>query len=257
MTRRARFGLVAGLLVVGFAACGGSAPAAGPSTTASAVVGDGAGTGVDRPAITASGVGRASGPPDSMVVSFNVHTDAASAAETMDQTSLRTEQLLTTAREQGVADEDLRTTSVNVYPRFDNAGRRVVGYSSDNSFTITYRDLATAGGLLDQLVGVGGDFLQVQGLFLQLDDPTAVLEEARADAVARAQAQAQQLADAAGVELGPVRRIVEVPVGSSGFQDDGVLAGAGAPARDVAVSVPIAGGGQEVTVQVQLVYDVG
>jgi uncharacterized protein YggE len=213
---------------------------------------------LDRPTIAATGIGRASGPPDTLAVSLTVHTDAPSAAETLDTTSLRTQQLLDTARGQGVAEEDLRTTNVYVYPRYNDTGTRIVGYSADNSFTIRYRDLEAAGGLLDALVGVGGDFVRVDGVDLELDDPTALQDDARDDAVDRAMAQAAQLADAAGVELGDVRRVLEVPVGTTieDLQALGAVGGAASFQRDAAVAVPIAEGGREVTVQVVVLYDI-
>lgn len=211
----------------------------------------------ERPAITATGVGRATGVPDTLVVTLNVRTDGDSAAETMDEASLRTRQLLDAARGQGVADEDLQTTHVSLFPRFDDDGNRIVGYSADQTFTVRYRDLDTAGAKLDELLGVGGDHVRVHGVSLLLDDDTEVLEEARADAVERARAQAEQLAEAAGVDLGGVRSIREV-TGQQPFPFAGESFGAGrsAAALDAAVDVPLAPGSQELTVQVEVVYEI-
>lgn len=247
------------LALGGLGACGGDSGAEQPAAaTTSGDVTTGEGIGVDRPVITATGVGTASGPPDALVVSLNVHTEGATAAETMDTASLVATQIQATVRAQGVADDDLQTTNVSVFPRYDAQGRRVIGYSADNAFTVRYLDLVTAGAKLDELVGQGGDSLQVQGVSLDVDDPTALLADARADAVERAAAQAEQLAAAAGVELGSVRTIVEVPVGS-GFGADGLGRAEATAAFDssLQVAVPIAAGGQEVTVQVRVVYDLG
>ena len=76
---------------------------------------------------------------------------------------------------------------------------------------------------------------------------------ARKQAVTRAKEQAQQLADAAGVDLGPLRSITEASnVPGPVFADAGGGAGlaAGAPA-------PLEPGTQELTVDVQVVYDIG
>jgi uncharacterized protein YggE len=255
MTRRHLIRAGAVLLAIsGAAACGSDDPATPAAGAPEGGEVTGEGIGADRPVITATGVGRASAPPDALVVSLNVHTEGASAAETLDTASLITTQLQATARAQGVAEEDLQTTNVSVFPRFDPQGRRIVGYSADNSFRIRYVDLATAGARLDELVGQGGDSLQVQGVALEIDDPTALLAEARTDAVERASTQAEQLAAAAGVELGAVRTIVEVPVGTT-FPDIGERAATTAFDEGLQVAVPIAAGGQEVTVQVQVVYD--
>jgi len=243
------------LLAATVAGCGDGGGGGGDAATRSAA----ATVAPEEPAdhtVSAIGVGRASAPPDTMVVSLSIHTEGASAAETMDTTSLRTRQLIDTARRQGVAEEDLQTTNVSVYPRYNQTGTRVIGYGADNSFTVRYRDLATAGGLLDELVGVGGDFLAVQGLSLEIDDTTAVLEEARADAVARARDQGRQLADAAEVELGAVLSVTEVPVGTT-VEEAQAFAGAARAASDAAVPVPVAGGSLEFSVQVLVVFDIG
>jgi uncharacterized protein YggE len=211
-----------------------------------------------RPTLEAMGLGRASAPPDTMVVTLNIRTDGESAAATMDEASLRAQQLLDTARAQGVAAEDLQTTNVSVFPRFDEDGRRIVGYSADNTFTVRYRDLSTAGRLLDELFGTGGDFVRLYDVSLLLDDRTSVLAEARSDAVERARAQAEQLAESAGVELGEVLRVSEVPFGIPlGGGDMSAFAAGRAAAQDAAVPVPIAPGSQEVAVQVTVEYAIG
>jgi len=91
------------LAIGGLAACGDGEPAPGPTAGVDEATTSGEGIGVDRPVVTAVGVGRASGPPDVLVVSLNVHTEGASAAEAMDTTSLVVTQLQATVREQGVA----------------------------------------------------------------------------------------------------------------------------------------------------------
>ena len=248
-----RFALGAGVSVLAVVA-GSCSDGDGDSSAPPVQIVSDEGIGVDRPSLTAAGTGRATGAPDTMVVSLAIHTEAASAAATLDENNLRTQQVLDTARSQGVGDADLQTTSVNVYPRFNQFGTRVIGYTADNAFAVRYRDLDTAGGLLDGLVGVGGDHLRVLGLRLEIDDPTSILADARADAVARASDQAEQLARSAGIELGDIRTITEVrPASSRELLDEQAF---GRVALDVGTSVPIEGGSQELTVQVEVVYDI-
>jgi uncharacterized protein YggE len=251
-TRRLAFGTGFVVAAVVLGGCGGGGDGDGANAPVQIVSDEG--IGIDRPALTAAGTGRASAAPDTLVVALAIHTEGATAAETLDVNNLRTQQLLDTARSQGVADADLQTMSVNLYPRFNQFGTRVIGFTADNSFTVRYRDLETAGGLLDGLVGVGADAVRVLGLTLEIDDPTDLLAEARADAVERAAAQAEQLAQSAGVELGDIRTITEVRPASSREFDEALEFGRFA--GDVATSVPIEGGSQEMTVQVEVVYDI-
>jgi uncharacterized protein YggE len=146
---------------------------------------------------------------------------------------------------------------VSVGPRYNNSNPpRIVGYNADNSFTAKLRDLTKAGAQIDALVGVGGDALQVQGIGYSINDSTELLAQARADAVKRASAQAHQMADAAGVKLGGVRSISEIPPPSgyplNQFQtaDRSALGGG-------ATAVPLAAGSQELTLTVTVVFDIG
>ncbi|MEY2569800.1 MAG: hypothetical protein QOE63_150 [Acidimicrobiaceae bacterium] len=70
--------LAASLLFLG-AACGGGTPASAQASSS-----DGAAA---PPSITAQGVGRVTGVPDVLTVSFDVHTDGDSANQTLQDNS--------------------------------------------------------------------------------------------------------------------------------------------------------------------------
>src|SRR5439155_24731186 len=132
-----------------------------------------------------------------------LHTEGASAQDTLADNSARTQSVLDALKEQGVDDKDVQTTNVSVGPRYDTRNPpRIVGYAADNGFVVKLRELGKAGGQIDALVAVGGDALQVSGIGFSIGDPTATLAQARADAVKRAVDQAKQMADAAGAKLG-------------------------------------------------------
>jgi len=164
--------------------------------------------------------------------------------------------LIDAAHAAGIADDDIQTTNVAINPRYDTpTGRapRIVGYSADNSFVVKLRDAAKDGATIDALSAAAGDAVQVQGIAYSFDDDTKLLDEARKDAVARARAQAQQLADAADVHLGAVRSVTDAgaPTSLYGFQ----AVGAGSAARD-AVAVPVSPGTQQLTMTVTVVFDI-
>ena len=240
-----------GIVAVVAAGCGGgyggpSARAAASDTQSTA-----------PPSIAAQGVGRATGVPDVITVGFSLHTQGDSAQQTLADNSVQTQAVLDALKAQGVDDKDVKTVSVSVGPRYDNrTPPRIVGYNADNSFTVKLRDLTKAGSQIDALVGVGGDALQVQGIGYSINDPTALLAQARDDAIKRAMEQAQQMAGAAGVQLGRVRTISEVqPPTAYGLEQFQFARGdsdgsAGAP-------VALAAGSQELTVTVTVMFDIG
>lgn len=243
-----RIALGVGLVAVLVAGCGGGgdSPARAQATETDTKT---------TPSIAAQGVGRATGVPDAITVSFSINTQGDSAQGTLAENSLRVQEVFNALKGQGVEDKDVQTTNVTVGPRFDDRNPpRIVGYYADNIFSAKLRDLTKAGAQIDALVGVGGDYLHVLGIGYSINDTTAVLAEARTDAVKRAAQQAQQMADAAGSKLGSVRTITEVqqPVGYD-YNESFALRSA---ASDSGVPVTLAPRSQELTVTVTVVYDI-
>lgn len=119
-----------------------------------------------------------------------------------------------------------------------------------NQLTATLHDISTAGALIDAVGAAAGDAVRVNGISFSIDDDSALRAQARADAVHRAQAQAQQMAEAAGAQLGAIHSITETPA---------VITydyAAAAPMAASAGAMPIEAGTQALTVTVQVVYEI-
>jgi len=99
-------------------------------------------------------------------------------------------------------------------------------------------------------IEAAGDAIRVQQLSFAIDDDSAPRAAARADAVKRAQAQAKQLADAAGVALGPIHSITEAAAPNP------TVYPAMAAADAAGASVPIEAGSVQLSVTVQVVYEI-
>ena len=199
--------------------------------------------------ITAHGTGEVTGTPDIATIDLGVSTQAAGAQAALDANTQQTTALLAQLKGKGVADADLRTSRLSVNPTFDNPSGHITGYEVTNQVTVTIRDIAAAGGIIDAAAQAAGDAVRVQQLAFSIDDDSALRATARADAVHKAQEQAKQLADAAGVALGPIRTITEV---ASGGTPQPYQAGALAESK----AVPIQPGTQQLSVNVEIVYDI-
>lgn len=157
--------------------------------------------------------------------------------------------------EQGVADEDRRTVQVSVQPMFDHQRQAVSHHQASYILRITVRDLATAGAVVDAASGDDAldEVLRVHHLGMTFADPERLVAEARARAVAAARRQAEQLAEAAGVALGPLRSLTEgTPPDTIGSPAYG---GASLQMQTIA-AMPVQPGTQELTVQVVAAYDI-
>ncbi|MGH7424971.1 MAG: SIMPL domain-containing protein [Candidatus Methylomirabilales bacterium] len=210
-------------------------------------------TNEEPPGITVRGVGHATGRPDVLVVQIGVEAQERKAAEALAKANERAAALIELLKERGVADKDLQTDHLSIYPVYDDRGERISGYRVSNMLTAKLRDLKVAGSIIDAAAASAGDSARIQGVRFAFDDDSALLARARADAVARAKAQAEQMAKVAGVNLGSLRSITELGAQPPVFP---LVAQRGADDFGSSVPVPIEPGEQEMTVELTLVYGI-
>lgn len=147
--------------------------------------------------------------------------------------------VLDSIRELGVADDDIVTTSFNIYPQtvwieVDNElGRhsepRITGYTVTNNVEVTVQDIDLLDEVIDTAADRGGDLIRVNSVSFTVSNPAQHGAETRQLAAADARAKAQLYADAMGVTLGPLMFLTEL--GSSAplnqtrsFAQDGAFA---------------------------------
>lgn len=128
--------------------------------------------------------------------------------------------VLDAIRNLGVADDDIVTTSFNIYPQTvwvevnDEFGRhsepRITGYTVTNNVEVTVRDIDLLDEVIDSAAERGGDLIRVNSVSFTVADPAAHGEETRRLAAADARAKAQLYADAMGVTLGPLVYLTEI-----------------------------------------------
>ena len=205
------------------------------------------------PGISVSGSGSAFGEPDIAVLSLGVEAEATGVAEARSQAAEAMNAMLDALKAGGVASEDIQTTRFSVQPRYDFTERRqiLVGFTVNNMVTAKIRSIDDTGDLIDAAIEAGCDLARINSLRFTIDDPSALEDEARLEAMAEALSKAETLAQAAGVELGAPRSISEgggaVPIQFNGIELSRLAA-------DEAGGTSIELGELEVRVDVQLVY---
>ena len=146
--------------------------------------------------------------PDVAYFTIGVHTENKDAQEAVASNNALVEKVLNALKAAGVEEKDLRTTNFSIYPmdEWSPTGEKLgTKFVVDNSLFVTLRDLTKVGEMLGVAVEAGAN--SVSGITFDVEDKTAVLAEARAKAVAQARSQAEELAKAAGVQLGDVQSI--------------------------------------------------
>lgn len=158
--------------------------------------------------VVVDGVGKVSGTPDVLRVTLGVSVKRSDVSSAMSAASSRLGRLRAALKHDGVADSDLQTSDVSVYPETDNRGRPN-GYRVTETLTAKLRHLGTAGRAITDAVDAGGNETVVQGVGFALEDNAALLAQARDDAYADAKAKAQRYAQLSGRSLGEVQLVTE------------------------------------------------
>ena len=143
-------------------------------------------------------------------------TRAATAAEAMAQNADAQAKVIETLKAEGIEARDIQTAGLNLTPAMDYTDNgqppKLTGYAAQNSVTVRVRDIAGLGGVLDKLIASGAN--EVSGITFSREDMTATEDEARMKAVADARRRAETMAEAAGMKLGPLMALSDVPMDS-------------------------------------------
>jgi uncharacterized protein YggE len=149
--------------------------------------------------------------PDVARIGAGVVTSAPTATAALEQNAVRMAAVRAALKRAGIADRDIQTSSINLYPdyRQDERGGnpQLIGYRASNELSVRFRDIANTGRILDALVAQGAN--QINGPNLAIDKPEAALDEARVNALAAARARADLYARALGKRVGRVLAVSE------------------------------------------------
>lgn len=201
--------------------------------------------------ITVNGHGTVTVVPDIAELSTGVQANADTATAALDAVGTGSQELIATLTGSGIAEADIQTSGLSLWPTYGNDGQRITGYQASTNVTATIRDVEQVGAVVDALKGFVGDELTLGGITFSYDDPEAVLAEARTAAIANARARAEQFAEAAGVEVGELVKIIE------GNVTDPITFRAAAEGAAADMSVAVAPGTQELAADVTVVFAMG
>jgi uncharacterized protein YggE len=203
--------------------------------------------------ITVSATGDVRGIPDVMELTIGVQSREESAGEALLRNSERAAKVIQVLRDAGVDEKDIQTSSLYVSPVYDDEGEHVIAYSVSNTVEARIKALDEVGKVVDAATSVAGNDIVVRGLSFSFDDNTELVTQARTTAVKRARTQAEQLAAAAGVELGNLLTMTEdsTPYGPV---VDAAPRGASESAADAAP--PVEPGSQALSVTVTMIYEI-
>jgi uncharacterized protein YggE len=193
--------------------------------------------------------------PDQVIVRVGVTSKAATPAATLDQNSGAARRVIDYAKGFGVGEREIVTEAVNLAPAYKqvrdpngNVRQEPDGYTAINTVRVKLKDVGRLGNFMRQVLDQGAT--NIGGVQFGLSNPDKTGDEARTKAVEDAVRQAERLAEAAKVKLGPVLEIVHPP--RLGVP----VEGGPVPFRAarVGAAVPIESGTIEVTAEVDVTW---
>jgi hypothetical protein len=198
------------------------------------------------------GEGSASAAPDIAETTIGVDISADSVREGTSEAAETMEAVLEALREMGIDESDIRTTGYSVWtdrtPNPDGAGQTTT-YRVSNQAQVTIREDTEVGAVLDAAIEAGANV--IWGVNFAIAEPESLGALARERAMEHARTKAEELADLAGVEVGPVVAISEV-IGQGGGYYEGM-----APAfadRGGGGAGPVSPGESQIRVRLQVTY---
>ncbi|NPV55484.1 MAG: SIMPL domain-containing protein [Anaerolineae bacterium] len=202
--------------------------------------------------MNANGTGVVYLTPDLAYITVGVRSEEANVANALNSNTAQSQRIRDALTQLGVEDKDIQTSAFNVYPNtpYSPEGQPLdTTYVVENTVYVTVRDLQSLGQLLDEVVKAGAN--TIYGISFDVQDKSTAITEARQQAIQNARKNAEEVASAAGVELGD---LININVYSSGYASpmEGKVYGSGGDFTNV----PVASGQMTITVTADLVYEI-
>ena len=204
--------------------------------------------------LNVTGIGTVNIQPDIARVSIGVQTQSNDAGEALAENTSNANAIREVLVGKGVADGDIQTSNFSIYQTVDyydyNPEERSENQKTfvvQNTVSVTIRDLSLLGEVLEAVVDQGAN--TIYGITFDIDDSEAAYTEARDLAIQDAQAQAEAIADAAGVRLGEISSISIYDSGAPATLEAAEMA------AGIGGSVPISTGTLKIQVSVYITYE--
>jgi uncharacterized protein YggE len=202
--------------------------------------------------VTVQATGTVKAVPDGVSFNFAVSVLAQSSETAMSEASATAELVRVALDAAGVAKDDIATQNVSVYPEYASSTtgtQTLSGYRAQQVFTVTLRDTAKAGEVVDAVIAAGGNSLQVYGVTPTLIDTDAAVAQAREAAMKSAKEKASDYAGLVDTDLGSVVYVTEITSPSSPIP---LMVGDSATSSSPMAKTEINLGTQDVSVTVEV-----
>lgn len=202
--------------------------------------------------VNVSGSGKVYVVPDVAYIYIGVRSQADKVGDALNDNNQQATAVASALKELGVEAKDIQTTAFNVYPQQEYGPDGQITrnyYTVENTVYVSVRDLTKLSNILDTVVRSGAN--SINGISFDVQNRAAAEAEARKLAIADARARADEIASAAGIQIGSV---LNLSVYSSGSPVAVYEGKGGSMAMDV--NVPVAAGQMVITAEASITYKI-
>ena len=206
--------------------------------------------------INVNAAGTVTRAPEKAVITVAVESQAATAQQAAAANAQKMDAVFAALRRVGIVPPKVRTIAYELQPQYQQPSReipnptpgRIVGYRAINMVLVDVDSIARVGTVIDATISAGAN--RVTNLSFELRDAEAARLEALRLAVAKARAEAEVLATAAGQRLGHPLNISS----SSHYEPRQYRMQAEMAMAAPAPPTPIEAGSLTITANVSIVY---
>ena len=208
-----------------------------------------------------SGKGEVVAIPDVGRFSFSILSEGANLETLQRENTDKSNNVIAFLKGKGIEEKDIKSESYNIYPTYQYYDcnyygvcppAQISGYRVEHSVSVTVRKLDDSGTLLSGVVENGAN--TVSSFNFEVDDPTALQDEARIAAIADAKEKAKAIAKAAGFRLGKMVSIYTV--NPDPYYYGGYGMGGEDSMRSTYAAPQLEPGSQKIVVNVDISYEI-
>lgn len=145
--------------------------------------------------------------PDVGYATVGVVTTGKEAKAAQEENGQRMQAVMEAAKAAGIAEEDIQTSNVSIYPNYGSNGRDIVGYEVRNTVELKIRDISKVGEALDACLGSGAN--TVDSVWFGLDEKEEHYNMALQNALKNARDKADALTESTGQTIFETLSVVE------------------------------------------------
>ena len=141
--------------------------------------------------------------PDIAYITLGVNTQGSSADEAQKQNSTTANAVLDAIKQQGITDENIQTSNINVYPDYNDPTK----YNVEITYTIKVSPIENVGKVIDSAIAAGANV--TYSLSFDIEDRDGAYMQALEKAMGSVTDKAQKMAEAGGLSIDRVLLVQE------------------------------------------------